>query len=268
MSPGFGGESSDIRVGVIGKGALGVMIANGISGGRLPGLRFSSAISSSGYSLDSFLLSCDVIVEAAGRDALASLGPTVIAQGKTLVILSVGALVENVLYEKLSQGPGGLILSSGAIGGLDLLRSLQISGTLENVMLRTEKQPSSLIQPWMSSDLRSELQSEVIEVEVFNGTARDAVSLFPSNANIAAAISICGLGFDETKVILVAKPNATKTRHLINIESRIGAYQLEFVNEVSAANPKSSQLAAYSVLAELVRLASAGNFCEKSERKR
>jgi aspartate dehydrogenase len=120
----------------------------------------------------------------------------------------------------------------------------------------------------MSSDLRSELQSEATEVEVFNGTARDAVNLFPSNANIAAAISICGLGFDETNVILVAKPNTTKTRHLINIGSRIGVYQLEFVNEVSAANPKSSQLAAYSVLAELVRLASTGNFFEKSERKR
>lgn len=259
---------SDLRVGVIGKGALGTRIANGIANRKLSGLILASVLPRSDYDFDAFLENCDVVVEAAGRDAIETFGPTVVAKGRTLVVLSVGALVDESLFETLSNGPGQLIVSAGAIGGLDLLRSLQISGLLESVELNSRKRPSSLIQPWMSSEIQSSLKAELREIEVFKGSARDAVMRFPSNANIAAALAISGIGFDRTTVSLLADPTITKTKHTVDIASKIGTYRFEFINEISQENPKSSQLAAYSVLAELETFAKAfGKPNRKTEKK-
>jgi aspartate dehydrogenase len=116
----------------------------------------------------------------------------------------------------------------------------------------------------MSSELQSSLKAELREIEVFNGSARDAVLLFPSNANIAAALAIGGVGFDKTTVSLLADPTSTKTEHTVEIASKIGTYRFEIINEISEENPKSSQLAAYSVLAELEIFAKAFG---KSNRK-
>ena len=248
---------SDLRVGIIGKGALGTRIADGIANGNLSGLVLASVLTRSVNDFDAFLENCDVVVEAAGRDAIKTFGPTVVAKGRTLVVLSVGALVDESLFETLSNGPGQLIVSAGAIGGLDLLRSLQISGVLESVKLNSRKRPSSFIQPWMSSEMQSSLKAELREIEVFKGSARDAVMRFPSNANIAAALAISGIGFDRTTVSLLADPTITKTKHTVDIASKIGTYRFEFINEISQENPKSSQLAAYSVLAELETFARA-----------
>ena len=83
------------------------------------------------------------------------------------------------------------------------------------------------------------------------------VDMYAAMADIAAALAISGIGFDRTTVSLLADPTITKTKHTVDIASKIGTYRFEFINEISQENPKSSQLAAYSVLAELETFARA-----------
>ncbi|MBC7778704.1 MAG: aspartate dehydrogenase, partial [Proteobacteria bacterium] len=87
---------------------------------------------------------------------------------------------------------------------------------------------------------------------VFEGSAREAALAFPQNANVCAAIALAGIGFDATSVRLVADPLARGNEHEIEAEGGFGTLRFNVVGKPLAENPKTSSLAAYSLLRSLV----------------
>ena len=242
------------RIGLIGSGALGLLVKGCIDAGALASASVTSVLSRTEGSLDHLLENSDIVVEAAGQVALGAHGPAIIAAGKSLVALSNGVLADDKIAGLLTGGPGRFIPSAGAIGGFDLIDALRISGTLTNVALHTVKVPSSLLQPWMSESQKTTLEENRTFVNVFTGSARDATRLFPANANVAATLGVRSIGLDRTRVTIDADPSTRSTQHTLEIHSELGNYQLTFANAPSLANPKSSELAAFSAVHDLGRL--------------
>jgi len=141
-------------------------------------------------------------------------------------------------------------LPSGAIAGLDALKA--VKDELESVVLVTTKNPNSLKgAPFFdSSDIDPEKISE--PTILFDGTAKEAVSLFPKNVNVSALLSLVGLGGDNTSVRVVADPNTDKNTHEINANGEFGNIKIIVENVPDSMNPKTSRLATLSAV-ELLR---------------
>lgn len=266
-----------IGVGVIGQGAIGSVVTGALGRGEVPGCRLAGVLRRSGpasvaplrpragqgrahteavRSIDELVEASDLVVEAAGGDALADHGPAVVAAGVDLLVVSVGALVDDTLRSRLCGAPRGrarVLLSSGAIGGLDLLRAAALMGPVHSVRLTTVKHPQALERPWMSDDELHRLRHARDPVTVFAGSARDAVRRFPDSANVAATLALATTGFDATRVELVARAGADRVRHRIEVDADAGRYELTVENTPSA-NPRTSAVTPYAVLRALTDL--------------
>jgi len=86
---------------------------------------------------------------------------------------------------------------------------------------------------------------------IFEGTALEAVRAFPKNVNVAAALSLAGVGPRQTRVRVIADPRATTNSHEIVAEGAFGRLSAITENLPSPRNAKSSYLASLSGCAEL-----------------
>jgi aspartate dehydrogenase len=247
------------RVGIIGHGAIGSVVAAELRSGRIEGCSLAGVLTSTPRcdvplrvgSIDDLVAGSDIIVEAAGHRAVASHGPLVLSSGVDLLLVSVGALVDEPLLKSLtSAGPGRLLLSAGAIGGLGLLRAASLLGAIDWVRLTTTKTPAALLAPWMSPDLTAALKHGTQPVTLFDGTARAAVERFPASVNVAATLALATVGFDRTHVTIVADRTAERVRHVIEVEGDAGHYELHIENTPST-NPRTSAITPYNVLRAL-----------------
>ena len=188
----------------------------------------------------------DVVVEAATIEAVQELVPAVLKR-KPVVLISIGALADEQLLQELNtlslEHHHAIHLPSGAIGGLDLLQNAAALGTVTLVHLTTRKPASSLID-------------EVIDEEkvIFEGTAREAIQKFPKNMNVSIVLALASLGFDKTKVRLVADPQVTQNIHQVEIAGDFGEATFTIKNNPLPQNPKTSYLAAMSILGTLKRM--------------
>ncbi len=188
----------------------------------------------------------EVVVEAANLEAVKSLIPTVIRK-KSVVLISIGALVDEELLANLTalanEFNQTLYLPSGAIGGLDLLQNAAALGNVTSVALTTRKPASSLVS--------DQVQEPTI---IFKGTAEEAIAKYPKNMNVSIVLALAGIGFKETTVTLIADPTIEQNIHHIYIEGDFGEARIEVKNNPLPANPKTSYLAAMSILATLKRM--------------
>jgi aspartate dehydrogenase len=252
-----GSQSGRIRVGLIGHGAIGRVVAHFLMENRIPGCELAGVLTQSQSCLgrvgDIYELmdSADLIVEAAGQEAMATYGLTVIEGGIDLLVLSVGALVDDTLREALRHAAGGrVMISTGAIGGLDLLRAAAYLGPLDSVSLQTIKPASAVIQKWMDNDLVARLTNPTAPVEAFNGSARSAATKFPSSANVAATLGLATIGLDKTQVTIVGGPEALQMQHTIKASGAAGTYEFSIRNRASD-NPRTSAVTPYAVVRAL-----------------
>jgi aspartate dehydrogenase len=217
----------------------------------------------------------DLVVECAGVAPAGQYGPAVIAAGTDLVLTSVGVLADPDIARQLLAGPGRLWVTSGAIGGFDVLGAAADAGGLESVRIRTTKVPTSLLRPWMSGaeqDGLSALRSGDGPVTVFSGGPAEAIGRFPANVNVAVGLAWATRGrsvatesdtagasvgvddaallqrsLDRVRVELVADPSVERSRHEILAEGPAGRFELSFESAPSPENPKTSGLTALSV---------------------
>lgn len=195
--------------------------------------------------VDDFIDDVDVVFEAASQDAVRQYGEKILKRGKNLIVMTIGALFDDKLREKLrniAREKGCKIyLPSGAVAGIDGIKAGRIVG-IDQVTLVTTKPPASLD---VDTDKRT---------VVFDSTAREAVKKFPRNINVAACLSLAGKGFDETNVKIVADPVVKRNSHKILAHGNFGRLRAEVENMPNPNNPKSSYLASLSAIATLQRI--------------
>ncbi|NKX43182.1 aspartate dehydrogenase [Roseicyclus persicicus] len=196
-----------------------------------------------------------LLVDCAGHSGLAAHGPAALAAGIDVITLSLGALADDGLARALAEaaeaGGARLHLASGAIGALDALRA-GAAGGLHRVCYTGRKPPSG----WAGSPAEAvlDLSSLTAPAVHFEGSAREAALRYPKNANVAAAVALAGLGFDDTQARLVADPGAAGNIHEIEAEGAFGSFRFQITGASLPENPRSSALAAMSALAEIRRL--------------
>jgi aspartate dehydrogenase len=254
-----------ISVAVAGGGAIGGVVARALRAGEVPGAELNGVITRNAPSrllpvtLADALESADLVVEAAGQEALAEIAPQVMRSRARLLVVSVGALRDEATFRLLASAPPGRVhLATGAVGGLDLLRAAARLGPLRSVRIVTAKKPAALVQPWMSGDEAAALRNAAGPVEIRRGPAREIARLFPQSTNVAASVALAAGDWDTVEAVVVADPGPPLTSHVITASGAAGEYRFEIRNQPSAANPKTSAVVPYSVLSAIADIAGAG----------
>lgn len=199
----------------------------------------------------------DLMIDCAGQSALKMHGPAILRRGFDLLTVSIGALAHADLTTELEQaaehGKATLHLASGAIGALDCLRAAG-AGRIDSVTYTGTKPPAG----WKGSPAEQQLDLESLTGEAqlhFAGSAREAALRYPKNANVAAAVALAGVGMDQTQVRLIADPNVDQNIHEVLAAGEFGQFRFEIRGNALPDNPKSSALAAMSVVSQVEQMA-------------
>ena len=196
----------------------------------------------------------EVVVEAASHEAVRTFGPPVLSAGLTLIVLSGGALADDALREMLgaiaTQHGGLLYVPSGGIGGLDALKAACIAGVDEVTIAVTKPAAAWKGIPYVER-LGIDLDHLGGPTTLYEGPARAGVPHVPANVNIAAVLSLAGIGLDRTRLRAVADPKLVHNTHYIEVRGKTGNISIKLENVPSAENPKTALLACYSALAAL-----------------
>ena len=257
------------RVGLIGAGAIGIAVAQVLAAGRAPDIVLAAVLARP-HQLDALrgalgghvtvtaepeaFLAADleVVVEAAGHAAALALAPKVVAGGRDLILVSVGALADRRFRDELLTaadcGAGRVLVPSGGFAGFDGLRALAQMGLTEVTYVSTKPPRAWDGTPGEARIRRRGADERVV---LFDGEAGEAARSFPKNANLAAAVAMAGLGFERTRVTLVSDPTEPDIVGALTARTAATILEVTTRNRPSEANPKSSQLVSGSVLAAL-----------------
>jgi aspartate dehydrogenase len=198
----------------------------------------------------------DIVVECAPAALLRDIAEPGLAAGRTLVVLSCGALLDNFdLVELARRHTGRILVPTGALLGLDAVQAAAV-GEISRVHMITRKPPNGLAgAPYL---VENGIAVEGLSVAklVFTGTAREAARGFPANVNVAAALALAGIGPDRTTIEIWADPAVDRNIHRIEVEADAARLSLQVENVPSVENPRTGRLTALSVVALLRKLSS------------
>jgi aspartate dehydrogenase len=193
---------------------------------------------------------CDVVVECLPPALFGIVAAPAVERGRIFVPLSVGQLLENwdlVIHAK--ETGARILVPTGALIGLDAVRAAA-EGAIRSVTMITRKPPGGLegapylVQRGISvKNLREPLK-------VFDGTAREGARGFPENVNVAAALSLAGIGPDRTQLEIWADPALQRNTHRIEVDADTASFSMAIEN-VPSENPKTGRIVALSTVAAL-----------------
>ena len=265
-----------LRVAILGGGTIARLVLREMRGGNMPGVSLvglagRTAESGATYLARDFgvpygiggeaLLAWrpEVVLEAASHDAVREHLVALLDAGIGVIVLSAGALADERLRraaESAAAASGALLyVPSGGIGGLDALKTACIAG-VDEVTIKVAKPPAAWKGIAYVTARGIDLDALKEPLTLFAGPAREGVPHFPQNVNIAAVLSMAGIGFDRTRLEVVADPGLELNTHTIRVSGRCGRMTLVLENVPAPENPKTSWLACYSALAALQALAS------------
>ena len=191
----------------------------------------------------------DLVVEAAGRAAIDAWAPAALAAAPCVIVASTSAFCDDALLPRLvaiaEQHGSRILIPSGAIGGIDAIAGAAILG-LDSVVHRIVKPPVA----WKGTPAERILDLAALKERkvFFTGSAREAASQYPQNANATVVTSLAGIGLDRTVVELVADPAVRINGHHITAAGAFGRMTINLENNPLATNPKSSELTALSLV--------------------
>jgi aspartate dehydrogenase len=268
-------QQNRLRVAVAGFGAIGKVVAEHIDSklhGGIEGLELAAVSARDGARAERAMAgfarpvpvvplarlgeNADIVVECAPAAVLRDIAEPALTAGRTLIVLSCGALLENFDLVELARRQGGRILvPTGALLGLDAVQAAAV-GDISRVHMITRKPPNGLDgAPYLV-----ELGISVLGIReprcVFTGTAREAARGFPANVNVAAALALAGIGPDRTTIEIWADPEVTRNTHRIELEADSVRLSMQIENVPSVENPKTGRLTPLSVIALLRKLSS------------
>lgn len=249
-------------IGIVGCGAIGKALLTAVQNGKLA-VKVAGVTSRTEKSARELLATfrnpppyisvselnaaSDLIIEAAGGAVVPGLAEQVFAAGKDLMIISVGALLDHPqIIEKSRQTGCRLYCPSGAIAGLDGIKSASV-GAIKHVTHTTRKPPNGLEGAPYLLERGISLLGLQEEKEIFSGSAREACRGFPANVNVTAAVSLAGIGPDQTRVRILAVPGLPRNCHDIDVEGEFGLLHVHIEN-VPSENPKTGKLTALSIV--------------------
>lgn len=193
----------------------------------------------------------DVVVEAAPAAVFDAIADPAIEAGRILVPSSVGQLLRREdLVNRAAETGARIIVPTGALLGLDAVRAAA-EGTIESVTIETRKPPGGLAGAPYLEERQIRLDDVTEPRLIFDGTAREGAAGFPANVNVAAALSLAGIGADRTRLRIWADPTVTRNTHIIRLEADSVRLEMKVENVPSEENPKTGKLTPLSVLATL-----------------
>ncbi len=205
-------------------------------------------------SMDQLIRRSDLVIEAASASISASIARRAMKAGKNVLVMSVGGLLQAKdlsAWAKFKKGK--LWAPSGALAGVDGLLAAK-QADIRFVRLITRKPPAGLREaPYFKNKKFPELAGWQ-EYCLFKGNAEQAVKAFPQNINVAAVLSLAGMGPEKTRVEIWTSNAYRFNQHEVTIEGSSGKIQTVTQNVPSPDNPKTSALAIYSAMAVLEKI--------------
>jgi aspartate dehydrogenase len=194
----------------------------------------------------------DIVIESASQQAVKNFAKRIIESGKDLMVMSVGALADIQFLAELLEltpikdGQSKIYVPSGAIAGIDAIRSVR--HTADSISITTKKSPKALAGAPFFTTRNVSLDNITKVTEIYKGSAVEAVKLFPANVNVAAVLSLAGIGVEKTMVRILADPEATTNQHEIVATGSFGEIKISVNNVTAPGNPKTSFLAVLSAI--------------------
>jgi aspartate dehydrogenase len=259
---------SELRVAVVGLGAIGTSIVEALDRGidglalaavsaqnpdkhreRLAGLKKVPAV----LPIEALADVADMVIECAPSQLLRSIVAPFVTSGKTAIVLSAGALLDNEdLVELAKQNGSQIVVPTGALIGLDAVTAAAV-GTIHSVRMVTRKPVRGLAGAPYIVENNIDIERITEPLRIFEGTAREAAKGFPANLNVAVALSLAGIGPDRTRLEIWADPALTRNTHRIEVDSDSARFSMSIEN-IPSENPKTGRITALSVIACLRKL--------------
>ncbi len=175
--------------------------------------------------------------------------------GKTMIVLSCGALLDRMDLVDLAREHGGqIIVPTGALLGLDAVTAAS-EGVIHSVRMITRKPVRGLVGAPFLVENNINIDDVTAPIQIFSGTAREAAKGFPANLNVVVALALAGIGPDKTHLEIWADPALTRNTHEIVVDSDAASFSMSIQN-IPTENPKTGRITAQSVLAVLRKLRS------------
>lgn len=192
----------------------------------------------------------DLVIEAANHEVAKKYIPYLLSKGIDVLSMSVGAYLDPGVMEQIrNEALGKLYISSGALPCVDTIKAAAIR-SITSVQLTTRKRPLALAGAPGLADLDVDLEKITEPLVVFDGNALEAVKVFPANVNIAATLSLAGVGPQNTMVKIIADPSVSRNIHNVVVEGDFGKLE-STVECMPSENPKTSMIAALSAISLL-----------------
>lgn len=263
-------ERRSLRVAIAGLGAVGLKLAAALQDG-VPGLSLA-AVSAKGASAARERLAAigvdapvvaisdleplaDIVVECAPAALLPAIARPFLEKGKSVLVLSAGALLGNMDLIDLARVSGAqIIVPTGALMGLDAVTAAA-EGKIHSVRMTTRKPVAGLVGAPYLVEHGINIEGITEPLRIFAGSPRQAAVGFPANLNVAVALGLAGIGVDETQLEIWADPSLTRNTHTIEVVADSANFSMTIAN-VPSENPKTGAITALSVLACLRKMGS------------
>ena len=254
-----------LKVGLAGLGAIGLGVARRLETG-IPGLVLAAIavrdpekarrnLPDAGTRIpivaaEALAQTCDIVVEGLPPAPFRGVAIAAIDAGKIFMPLSVGQLLQNWdLVERAKTTGARIIVPTGALLGLDAVRAAA-EGTIHSVTMITRKPPNGLAGAPYLVEQGISLENLKEPKKIFDGTAREGARGFPANVNVAAALSLAGIGPDKTRLEIWADPTLTRNTHRIEVDADTARFSM-MIEGVPSENPRTGRIVPLSVIAAL-----------------
>jgi aspartate dehydrogenase len=257
-----------LRVAVAGLGAIGLKLAEALDRG-IPGCvlaavsandrtKATERLSHLGQrvpvvALEALEPLADIVVECAPAKLLPDIAEPFLRAGKTVIVLSAGAILSHEHLVDLARRHGGqIVVPTGALLGLDAVTAAA-EGNIRSVRMVTRKPVRGLAGAPYLVEHNIRIEDITEPTRIFVGTPREAAIGFPANLNVAVALSLAGIGADKTTLEIWADPALERNVHRIEVDSDSASFSMSIEN-IPSDNPKTGRITALSVISYLRKL--------------
>ena len=257
-----------LRIAIAGLGAIGLKVAEALDQG-IPGCALAAVsandrkkaaeqLSHLGHAVPVVALEelepmAEIVVECAPAKLLPAIAKPFLRAGKSVIVLSVGAILSNEHLVALARQYGGqIVVPTGALLGLDAVTAAA-EGEIHSVRMVTRKPVRGLAGAPYLIEHNIDIEEITAPLRIFNGTPREAAIGFPANLNVAVALSLAGIGADKTTLEIWADPSLERNVHRIEVVADSASFSMSIEN-VPSENPRTGRITALSVISYLRKL--------------